>query len=406
MSRFSSKLRQALFCTIRANSVRVTLAMANGPLSNLSKIVPATSHRISSYDRTGGNRDHTDIPAGEVATLAQIDGAGVIRHIWITISSKDPLVRRNLVLRMYWDGQEHPSVESPIGDFFGQGWGLAYLFSSLPLAATPRGGNGLVCYFPMPFSNGARVTIENQSDIDCGALYFYIDYESHLSIPVSEGRFHACYRQELTKPESDFGDRENEWAILGETPKNPADTANYVFCECEGTGHFVGLNYFVNSPTPVWYGEGDDMFMVDGEHWPGSIHGTGTEDYFNQAWSPDERFAHLYFGTPRAPGVENDDPRFGWLGRTHCCRFHLDDPIRFSKSLRGSIEHGHANCLTLELATVAYWYQTLPSRPFAALPNVHERRPMPIVEPVNVHVWRDAWRAAHGGGPLWRAGDE
>lgn len=382
------------------------MAMPNGPLSNLSRIVSATSHRISSYDRTGGNRDHVEVPAGATVSLAEIAGAGVIRHIWITLSSKDPLARRNLVLRMYWDGQEHPSVESPIGDFFGQGWGLAYLFSSLPLAATPRGGNGLVCYFPMPFANGARITVENQADIDYGAFYFYIDYERHPSMSESDGRFHALYRQELTKPESDFGDRENEWAILGETPKNPGDSANYVFCECEGMGHFVGLNYYVNSPTPIWYGEGDDMFMVDGEPWPGSLHGTGTEDYFNQAWSPDEHFSHPYFGTPRAPGVGNEDARFGWLGRTHCCRFHLDDPIRFAKSLRGSIEHGHANCLTLELATVAYWYQTLPSKPFPPLPSSADRRPLPLVEPVNVHVWRDAWRAAHRGGSIWRAGDE
>jgi hypothetical protein len=380
--------------------------MSFGPLANLAQITSAKTKRVSSYDRSGGNRDHTEIPAGQTLTLAEIPGAGIIKHIWITLSSKDELARRNLVLRMYWDGQTHPSVESPIGEFFGQGWGLKYNFVSLPLAAAPRDGNALVCYFPMPFGQGARLEIENQGEIDCGALYFYIDYEERGSIPDDLGRFHAWYNQEITAPESDFGDRENEWAILGETPKNPSDRHNYVLCECEGRGHFVGVNYFVNSPTPVWYGEGDDMFLVDGEPWPGSAHGTGTEDYFNQAWSPDEVYMHPYFGTARAPGRGNDDPLFGWLGRTHCYRFHLEDPIRFERSLKATIEHGHANVLTLELATVAYWYQALPSKPFPMLASAVARKPLPLVTPVNVHVWRDAWREKLGGGKLWRAGDE
>src|SRR5690348_312812 len=111
--------------------------MSQGPLSNLSKIVDARSKRISSYDRAGGNADSIKIPAGETVAIAEMQGAGIVKHIWITIASEDPLVRRNLVLRMYWDGQEHPSVESPIGEFFGQGWGMKYNFVSLPLAAAP-----------------------------------------------------------------------------------------------------------------------------------------------------------------------------------------------------------------------------------------------------------------------------
>lgn len=140
------------------------------------------------------------------------------------------------------------------------------------------------------------------------------------------------------------------------------------------------------------------MFSVDGEPWPFSLHGTGTEDYFNQSWSPDEHFLHPYFGTARAPGRLNDSPRFGWMGRTHCYRFHLEDPVRFQASLRASIEHGHANCLTLELASVAYWYQTLPSRPFPALPAAADRVPLPEITPVDVHCWRERWRQAMGGG--------
>lgn len=375
--------------------------MSQGPLSQLARLVDARSLRISSYDRSGGNGDHIKVPVGETVTLAEIKGAGIVKHIWITISSKDELHRRNLVLRMYWDGQEHPSVESPIGDFFGQGWAQSYRFTSIPLAAAPRQGNALVCYFPMPFSNGARITVENQGSEDAGAFYYYVDYEQHPSIPEDLARFHSWYNQELTAPESEFGDRENEWGTLGPTPKNPTDANNYLFCECEGQGHFVGVNYYCNCPSPIWYGEGDDMFMVDGEAWPGSAHGTGTEDYFNQSWSPDEHYLHPYFGTARAPGRHNDDARFGWLGKTHCYRFHMEDPIRFKKSLRASIEAGHANVLTLEMASVAYWYQTLPSKPFPTLAPAADRVPRPDIGVVDVHRWRDAWRQSKGGGKLW-----
>lgn len=376
--------------------------MSLGPLSSLPQLLPSVrTKRVSSYDRSGGNGDNVPIESGATFTMADLAGAGIVKHIWVTIATKDPLIRRNLVFRAYWDGCEHPSVEAPIGDFFGQGWADKYNFVSLPLAAAPRDGNALVCYFPMPFGNGARVTVENQGPDKVDAFYYYLDYEEHPTISDEVGRFHAWYNQELTAPESSQGDVENEWGILGETPKNPTDAHNYLFCEAEGTGHFVGVNYYVNCPTPIWYGEGDDMFLVDGEPWPGSAHGTGTEDYFNQSWSPDEHYLHPYFGTARAPGRMNGDPLHGWHGRTHCYRFHLEDPIRFTESLRASIEAGHANVLTLEIASVAYWYQTMPPKPFPELPCAEARHPRPIVSTVDIHRWRDAWRKSMGGGKLW-----
>lgn len=375
--------------------------MSQGPLAGIARLVDARSKRISSYDRSGGNADSLKIPKGETVAIAEMEGAGIVKHIWVTMSSKDEMLRRNLVLRMYWDGQEHPSVESPIGDFFGQGWGMKYNFVSLPLAAAPKEGNALVCYFPMPYGNGARITVENQGPEDVDAFYYYLDYEEHASIPDDMARFHAWYHQELTAPESDTGDVENEWAVFADFAKNPSDARNYLFCEPEGRGHFVGVNYYVHCPSPIWYGEGDDMFLVDGEPWPGSAHGTGTEDYFNQSWCPDEHYLHPYFGTARAPGRLNESPRFGWLGRTHVYRFHLEDPIRFTRSLRASIEHGHANCLTLDLASVAYWYQTLPSRPFPPLPSAEERMPRPEVSVVDFHRQREAWRQSRGGGAQW-----
>src|SRR5690349_2726084 len=157
--------------------------MSHGPLAGIALIVDAKSKRISSYDRSGGNDDFVSIAAGERFVLAEMQGAGIIKHIWVTIACDDPLIRRNLVLRMFWDGQTHPSVESPIGDFFGQGWGMKYNFISLPLAAAPKEGNALVCYFPMPYGNGARIEVENQGTEDVRSFYYYVDYEEHDSMP-------------------------------------------------------------------------------------------------------------------------------------------------------------------------------------------------------------------------------
>lgn len=367
-------------------------------LEGLLHFSNSRSKRVSSYDRSGGNKDCASFKSGETFVMADLKGAGIVRHIWITLSSKDLMSRKNLVFRCYWDGQDHPSVEAPIGDFFGQGWGMKYDFVSLPLAAAPKEGHALVSYWPMPFGEGARITVENQGPEDVDAFYYYVDYEEHDSIGPDTPRFHAWYNQELTTPE---GDVENEWSTLGPEPKNSSDKHNYLFCECEGKGHFVGVNYYIHSPGPIWYGEGDDMFLVDGEAWPGSAHGTGTEDYFNMSWCPDQVYLHPYFGCARAPGRLNDSGRFGWIGKTHVYRFHIEDPIRFSSSLRASIEHGHANVLTLELASVAYWYQSMPSKPFPPLAAAADRLPRPEIGVVEIHKWRDAWRRERGGGALW-----
>lgn len=373
----------------------------SGPLDGVSLIRPARSRRFSSYDKSGGNDDWVSIPSGEKRVLADVSGSGRITHIWTTmLAERDPHMRRNIVIRMYWDGNDHPSVEAPIGDFFGQGWCLNYNFSSLPLAAAPRAGMSLVSYWPMPFVNGARIEVENQGPQDCDRFYFYVDYELG-NTRADEGRFHAWYNQELTTPESGDG-KENAWIDDSRDPKNRTDKNNYLFLETEGEGHFVGVNYFVHSPTPPWPGEGDDMFLVDGEPWPG-LHGTGTEDYFNTAWGPDEHFLHPYFGIAYAPGRNNDDPRFGWIGRMHYYRFHLEDPVRFQKSLRASIEHGHANGLVLDLSSVAYWYQ----RESVALPRIapaQERIPRKLTRVEEIHRWRHEWMDNRGHGKLW--GDE
>lgn len=279
--------------------------------------------------------------------------------------------------------------EEPVS--FGQGWDERYNYASLPLSAGPENGTGLSCYFAMPFEKGARIEIENQSDRNIDAFYFYVDYLEMAKLPKDIGRFHAWYNHNLTEA---LPEGETEWGVTGAQKPNTTGERNYVFMETQGKGHFVGINYYVHCPTPMWYGEGDDMWFIDGEKVP-SLIGTGTEDFFNTAWCPKEAFSHPYFGYPR---VNND---IGWLGRTHVYRFFIEDPIFFEKSLKGTIEHGSNNNLTLDLSTVAYWYQdsaaALPEAPTKA-----QRAPKPFINHVDIHRWRDAWRKSKGNkATLW-----
>lgn len=366
--------------------------LSNSLMDNIATLKNYQSKRISSFDRSGKNADRLVIKPGETAEIARIKGAGIIKHIWITISCKDPMLRRNAILRMYWDGEKSPSVECPIGDFFGQGWGEKYNMVTLPLAVAPKEGNALNCYFPMPFSDGAMITVENQSDEQINAFYYYVDYEEHEAISPDLGRFHAFWNRELTEP---LPEGENEWSTLGEQEANTDGERNYVIADIKGKGHFVGINYYMDSPSPMWYGEGDDMFFIDGEKWPPSLHGTGTEDFFNSSWCPKEIYLHPFFGYAR---VNNQT---GWLGRTHCYRFFLESPIAFNESLRATIEHGHNNCLTFDLVTVAYWYQKEPHKPFPEIRPKEERQNLPAIGPVEIHKWRDAWRRMKGNKKLW-----
>ena len=365
-----------------------------GDLFSLAKIKSdVKSRHVSSYDTTGGNADSWKVKKGEKVNILDLQGAGVITRIWITIApTHEKLSRNDIVIRMYWDGNSFPSVESPVGPFFGQGWDESYHFISAPLAAAPRDGNALVSYFAMPFAKGARIEIENQANIDIDALYFNIDYSEMKKLPPDLGRFHAWYNYKVTDANPDG---ENEWGVLGEQGKNKDGKNNYLIADIKGKGQFVGLNYYVNSPSPMWYGEGDEMVFIDGEKLP-SINGTGTEDFFNSSWSPKEIYMHPYFGYARVNEGES-----GWLGRTHCYRFFIDDPVYFDKSCRFTIEHGHNNCLTLELSTVAYWYQSEAVK-VPEIVGVNDRKPKPVINVVDMHLWRDAWRKSKGNSPnLW-----
>ncbi|HYX07565.1 MAG TPA: DUF2961 domain-containing protein, partial [Bacteroidales bacterium] len=176
-------------------------AQTTGALSDITLMRDNVKNkRISSYDKTGGNNDRLEnIKDGEKRTLAEIEGSGIITHIWITIAPPPHQLSRNdIILRIYWDGNDYPSVESPIGPFFGQGWNESYQFVSMPLSANPVEGRAMVSYFKMPFRKGARIEIENQTGKTINAFYYYVDY---LETPVDDnmGYFHAWYNHQITK---------------------------------------------------------------------------------------------------------------------------------------------------------------------------------------------------------------
>jgi hypothetical protein len=370
-------------------------AQTSNLLSNLTKIQEGVkSKRVSSYDTSGGNGDNIYmIKPGESRTIFDVKGSGIITHIWVTIAPRpEQLNRSDIILKMYWDGNTQPSVLSPIGPFFGQGWNESYDYTSLPLSVGPAGGTGMVCYFQMPFSNGAKIVIENQADINIDAFYYYVDYVEMDKLPENTGRFHAWFNRQITEAAENG---ENEWEALHKFEKNPTGEKNYVFADIKGSGHFVGVNYYVQNPSIMWYGEGDDMFFIDGEK-TASIHGTGTEDYFNTSWCPKSIYLHPFYGYPRVASNET-----GWLYRTHMYRFHITDPIYFGKSLKATIEHGHANCLTLDLSSVAYWY-TKEAQAVPPIPDKEHRKFMPYIDAKDMLRWRDEWRKNHGNGStLW-----
>ncbi len=345
-------------------------------LADLIYLQEGRNRRISSWDRTGRNRDHLTIAPGEVALLAQIRGAGCIRHIWITIASEDGLYPRRILLRMYWDGEDEPSVEVPVGDFFGVGHGLIvpYMALALNIVGNPelRPNRGAMnCFFPMPFADGARLEVVNECESEVRAFYYYIDYEELPELPAETVRFHAQWRRQNPCQGLDTSGlaREEIRDLVNLTAER-----NYVMLEGEGQGHYVGCNLSVHNLDPAgatrWFGEGDDMIFIDGEGWPPSLHGTGTEDYFCAAWGfPSGAYSGPFHGISLAGDVGS------WAGKWTVYRHHILDPIHFSRSIRVTIEHGHANNRSDDYSSTAYWYQREPHRPFPKMLSVEERLP-------------------------------
>ncbi len=324
------------------------------------------SRRSSSWDRTGGNRDAIPVEPGQALTLLDESGPGVVTHLWFTIDSPDPMHLKNLVLRAWWDGESTPSVEVPIGDFFGLGLGEYFVYQSALLAVAPI--KALNAYFQMPFSSSARIAVTNEGKVRANNLYFAIDYVALPGLPAGVGRFHAQYRQ--AAPCKGWT---NDWTSNGSPGindrKNLDGKDNYVFLEATGKGHFVGVTQAVLQNQNGWFGEGDDMIFIDGDTLP-TIDGTGTEDYYNGAWDfGGQPFGYLHNGAPYIV----DPERIG--GRYCLYRWHIESPITFEKSIRVTIEHGHANHRSDNFYTTAYWYQTEPHAAFPPLPAAADRIP-------------------------------
>lgn len=357
-------MRRTLISLLVAFASLAPVAFAQNLVDQLSALPQPRDYvlkRSSSYDRTGGNDDYRSLRAGQSLTLLDADGPGQISHVWITIASDEQYHLKKIVLRMFWDGESTPSVEAPVGDFFGLGLGEYFLYQSIPLSVAAD--KALNCFFPMPFQRHARITLTNEGQRTAGAIYWNIDYRA-FSSPLSPDTlyFHAQYRQA--------------------TPNQAHPTAkfnldgkdNYVWVEASGRGHFVGVTMSIIENADGWWGEGDDMFFIDGEKLP-SINGTGSEDYFLGAWDfGGQKFSYGMSGAP-VVGLERQGARWSVY------RFHLDSPITFTKSLRATIEHGTANDRGDNYYSVAYWYQSEPHAAFAALPPVDARLPRVIPGP-------------------------
>jgi hypothetical protein len=335
-------------------------------LANLPQAKDYVQKRSSSYDRTGANADARPVAPGETLTVLDESGPGIITHIWFTIASQDSWHLKALVFRAYWDGEAAPSIETPIGDFFGLGLGAYYLYQSIPLSV--GSDKALNCFFPMPFQKHARITVTNEGSRKVDSLYFNIDYRQYSKpLLADQLYFHAQYRQ--ANPNSGWTSdwKSNADPRVNDKP-NLNGEGNYVWMEAAGRGHYVGVTMSILQNQDDWWGEGDDMFFVDGEARP-SINGTGSEDYFLGAWGfTAGAFHYGLYGAP-VKGPEKAG------GRTSVYRFHLDSPITFTKSLRATIEHGHANHRSDDFFSVAYWYQTEPHAEFPHLPALEERLP-------------------------------
>jgi D-arabinan exo alpha-(1,3)/(1,5)-arabinofuranosidase (non-reducing end) len=319
------------------------------------------SLKQSSYDVTGGNRDAWPIPAGGVHEVFKANGPGVITHIWFTIAARSVNHLKELVLRGYWDGSDKPSVEVPVGDFFGLNLGQYAIYQSAYLACSP--GKSLNCYFAMPYTKSARFTVTNEGKQEVGSFYSNIDYQNVPSLPADVLYFHAQYRQASPCV-----------AVSGDAAKLNLDgKLNYVYAETRGRGHLMGVTLGVLQNADGWWGEGDDMIFVDDESKP-VINGTGSEDYFLGSWDFGGRdgaipFAHDQYGAPLIVAAE----RTG--GRYCCYRWHGDNPVTFRRYMKHTMEHGHGNDRHDNFFSACYWYQAEVFTDFPALAPVGERIP-------------------------------
>ena len=317
---------------------RVFAQQGSGTLDALARPHAGRIAHYSSRDTTEGNADFRAIAPGETVTLVDHRGAGIVRRWWVTIAPRNNRqIQRQLIVRCWWDDETEPSIEVPISDFFGVGFGEWRQYESLPLNMTSGGYDS---YWAMPFRRHARITVENRSAVAVGAFYYNVDIETRPALDDSTLYFHAQFRRVIT-----------------------AAGQPVTVLDATGRGQYVGT---VLSMQPLhrrglWYLEGDERVFVDGERSPGII-GTGTEDYFSSGWYFDTGpYSSLYHGLTIKDSLTS---------RVSAYRWHIEDPIPFSRSLRFTIEHGGTNdAPNTDYSTVAFWYQTHPHAPFPALPS-------------------------------------
>lgn len=336
-------------------------------LNGLARIANGKTGRFSSWDTTGRNDDAWRIPPGESRVLADIKGPGYISHIWMTQRNH----YRECLLKITWDNASYPSVLAPLGDFFCLGHGIVNSFQSWLFTASTNHNNvfnqgcALNAYLPMPFRERAVVELINESAEE-HRQYFYIDYETVEALPDDQGYLHAEFRRanpfggwgheiRVNTPEADIVNKEK-----------PAWENNYVILETRGKGHYLGCNLSVINFQGTWWGEGDDMIWVDGYKWPPNLHGTGSEDYLNQAWGMQPN-AFLRNGS----SIYERNTQ----GYQTSYVLHLENPVRFQEEIKVTIEHGHGNHLANEMSSVAYWYAAQPTQ-IVEPPPVAKRMPV------------------------------
>jgi len=292
-----------------------------------------------------------EIKPGQTFTLAEMEGPGAIQHIWMTPTGN----WRFSILRIYWDGEKEPSVECPVGDFFGQGWNTYAQLTSLPVCVNP--GSAFNCYWAMPFHKKCKITMENINDKDAMSVYYQIDY-TLTEIPSDAAYFHAQFRR-----------------------ANPVESSIYTIVEgIKGKGQFVGLYMAWGATNNGWWGEGEIKFYIDGDSQFPTICGTGTEDYFCGSYNFDRDGKYKEFCTPysglhqviRPSGDYKVMMRFGLY------RWHILDPIRFEKDLKITIQDlgwhhgGRYLAQHSDIASTCFWYQTDPHTSFPKLPEWRE----------------------------------
>ncbi|HLN26240.1 MAG TPA: glycoside hydrolase family 172 protein [Gemmataceae bacterium] len=310
--------------------------------------------RLASTDPKFKNGDYRRIEPNSTLELGKIEGHGRITHMWFTIAAKSPDHLRELVLRIYWDGAEKPAVECPLGDFYGLGFGQYLEFKSAPIAIGAI--KALNCYWPMPFTRGARLTLTNEGKERVDSCYFNIDYRLDDNPARDLRYFHTQYRQAFPAPKG----------------------KDYLILATKGAGHYVGCFLSVMANSDGWWGEGNDKFYVDGATKP-TIEGTGSEDYFCGAWDFQHAFSNPFNGVPLYDNPKKGGEKRGILNT--CYRWHILDPVPFKNSLRFTIEHGRhgpdddRTPLRNHYSTIAYYYLDNPEGDGPALPAYKERVP-------------------------------